>query len=167
MTSNMELVPYADEDYALTVELETDPEVMRELGGALPLDAMPDVHRKRLATNRRGDWWLKIVPEPAGPAAGTIGIWPGTWRGENLHETGWMILPRFQGRGIARAALALLLEKAAGEPRFESVHAFPGVTNAASNALCRGAGFELVEGDTAVEYAGRTLRCNHWMIELR
>jgi RimJ/RimL family protein N-acetyltransferase len=163
----VELIPYTEDDYELTVALETDPAVMAELGGPLPLEAMPDVHRKRLSTNRRGDWWLKIVPEVGGPPAGALGIWPSSWRKADIHETGWMVLPGWQGRGIASTALAMLLEMARVEPRFETVHAFPGATNAASNALCRSAGFELVEGDAAVPYAGRELRCNHWAIDLR
>jgi RimJ/RimL family protein N-acetyltransferase len=164
---SVELIPYTDGDYQLTVELETDPRVMAELGGPLPLEAMPDVHRKRLSTNRRGDWWLKIVPEAGGPPAGALGIWASSWMREDIHETGWMVLPGWQRRGIASAALALLLDLAREEPRFETVHAFPGVANAASNSLCRTAGFEPIEEDAGVEYAGRTLRCNHWAIDLR
>ncbi len=77
-----------------------------------------------------------------------------------------MILPRFQGQGYARRALAELLTAARDGPGLDSVHAFPGVTNLPSNSLCRAAGFELIEGDVAVEYAGRELRCNHWAVEL-
>jgi hypothetical protein len=40
------------------------------------------------------------------------------------------------------------------------------LTNAPSNALCRKAGFAL-RGETDVVYAGRTLHCNHWALDLR
>jgi RimJ/RimL family protein N-acetyltransferase len=76
-----------------------------------------------------------------------------------------MVLPEHQGRGIASAALGLLIERARAEPRFTSIHAFPPVTNAPSNALCRKAGFTLAEEMDFV-YAGRTLRCNHWALGL-
>ena len=80
-----------------------------------------------------------------------------------LHETGWMVLPEYQGRGVATAALALLIDRVRAEPRFDSMHAFPPVTNTPSNALCRKFGFALV-GESDFEYAGRTLRCNHWSL---
>jgi hypothetical protein len=48
--------------------------------------------------------------------------------------------------------------------RWGAVHAFPGVTNAASNALCRNHGFSLVGEDT-FDYRGRRLRYNHWIRE--
>jgi hypothetical protein len=69
--ADMELAAYEDADFALTGTLETDPVVMRELGGPTDPSRLPEVHRRRL-----GDaWWFKIVPEPSGPPAGTIGIW--------------------------------------------------------------------------------------------
>ena len=103
--AKMELAAYEDADFALTETLETDPVVMRELGGPTDPSRLPEVHRRRL-----GDpWWFKIVPEPSGPPAGTIGIWEKELDGETIHETGWMVLPAFQGRGVATAALALLI----------------------------------------------------------
>jgi RimJ/RimL family protein N-acetyltransferase len=162
----VELVPYADADehFALIEELETDPEVMRELGGAMPAEEMPRIHRRRVATVAAGDWYFVIVEEPGGPAIGTIGVWEKELDGATVHETGWMVLPAHQGRGIASAALAVLIERARADERYPSIHAFPPVTNAPSNALCRKFGFELVAERDFV-YAGRTLRCNHWALD--
>jgi RimJ/RimL family protein N-acetyltransferase len=159
----MELIPYGEGDLALTEALECDPEVMRELGGPLDRAAVVDVHSRRAQEN---DWWFKIVPEVGGPPAGTIGIWDSEWHGAPIHEVGWMVLPAFQGRGIATHALELLIQRARSEPRFDRIHAFPGLSNAPSNALCRKFGFELTgEGD--VQFRDRTLRCNHWELDMR
>ncbi|HTE61663.1 MAG TPA: GNAT family protein, partial [Solirubrobacteraceae bacterium] len=146
----MELRAYTDADLALTEALETDPQVMRHLGGPIELEKLPEIHRRRLAD----PWWFTIVAEPGGPAVGTIGAWETRHGGAVLHETGWMVLPAHQGRGIASAALMLLIERVQAEPRFPSIHAFPPVTNAPSNALCRKAGFTLL-GQVDFVYSGR------------
>jgi RimJ/RimL family protein N-acetyltransferase len=156
----VELQAYTDADLALTEALETDPEVMRELGGPIEREKLPGIHRRRLAD----PWWFKIVAQPGGPAVGTIGVWETRHDGDVLHETGWMVLPAYQGRGIASTALALLIERVKAEPRFPSIHAFPPVTNAPSNALCRKAGFILL-GEVDFVYSGRTLHCNHWALD--
>jgi RimJ/RimL family protein N-acetyltransferase len=153
----VELQAYGDADLPLTQALEGDPAVMRHLGGPSTPAEIEDAHRRRVAD----PWWFKIVPDPGGPAAGTIGLWETRHGDETVHETGWMVLPAFQGRGIASAALALLLERAAAEPRFTSIHAFPGVENAPSNALCRRFGFTLL-GEEEFTYRGSRLRCHHW-----
>jgi RimJ/RimL family protein N-acetyltransferase len=75
-----------------------------------------------------------------------------------------MVLPAHQGRGVASGALALLIERVEAEPRFDRIHAFPPVTNAPSNALCRKFGFTLL-GPHEFVYAGRTLHCNHWALD--
>jgi RimJ/RimL family protein N-acetyltransferase len=153
----MQLHPYRDDDIWLTEALETDAGVMRELGGPVDRERIPEIHRRRL-----GDpWWLTIVPAPGQRAVGTIGVWETRHDGETLHETGWMVLPAHQGRGIAGAALRLLIERIEADGTIPSIHAFPPVTNAPSNALCRKAGFALL-GETDFVYAGRDLRCNHW-----
>lgn len=152
----MQLQTYTDDDLWLSEALETDPEVMRELGGPIERDRLPDVHRRRVSD----PWWFKIVA-PTGAAVGTIGVWRTRHGGVDLHETGWMVLPAHQGRGVASQALALLIERVRARPQIASIHAFPPVTNAPSNALCRRFGFELLGVGTFV-YAGRTLHCNHW-----
>jgi RimJ/RimL family protein N-acetyltransferase len=156
----VELQAYTDGDFWLTEALETDPEVMRELGGPIERDKLPEIHRRRI-----GDpWWFKIVAEQGGPTLGTIGVWETRHGDEDVHETGWMVLPAHQGRGIASAALTLLIERVKTEPRFPSIHAFPPVMNAPSNALCRKFGFVLL-GQADFVYSGRTLHCNHWSLK--
>jgi RimJ/RimL family protein N-acetyltransferase len=150
---------------ALTEEIECDPEMMRELGGPLDKANVPELHRKRLTGIANGDWWFKIVPDPSGPVAGTIGIWETGPSGSEIHEIGWMVLPAFQGRGIATRALDLILSRARSEPRFTRVHAFPAVSNAPSNALCRKFGFSKLE-ERDFEFRGSRLRCNHWELDV-
>jgi RimJ/RimL family protein N-acetyltransferase len=161
----VELIPYSDEHRPLSEELETDPEVMRELGGPISAERFADVHRRRVAGVAAGDlWYYAIAPEPGGPTVGTIGIWEKELDGSMLHETGWMVLPAYQGRGIASEALGMLIERARADDRYPSMHAFPPVTNDPSNALCEKFGFELVAERDFV-YAGRTLHCNHWALD--
>jgi RimJ/RimL family protein N-acetyltransferase len=158
----VELVPYGDGDFALTQALECDPEVMRDLGGVVDPADLVDVHRRRA---HEEDWYFKIAPEEGGPPAGTIGIWDSEWEGAPIHEVGWMVLPAFQGRGIATRALELLIQRARAEPRFEHIHAFPSTQNAPSNALCRRFGFVLT-GVEDFEFRKSTLHCNHWELDL-
>jgi RimJ/RimL family protein N-acetyltransferase len=150
---------------ALTEAMETDPVVMHELGGAVPREEIPTLHRRRLDTVASDPWWFVIVADDD-ESAGEIGIWETEHDGCVVHETGWMLLAAFHGRGLASAALAQLLDRARDEPRFEQLHAWPGVSNAASNALCRKFGFALL-GEEDGGYRGARLRVNHWVLDLR
>ena len=139
--------------------------VMSELGGPVPREDIPALHRRRLDAVASDPWWLVIVTEDDEPA-GAIGIWEAEYDGSAIHETGWMLLAAFHGRGLATAALGQLLDRARDEPRYEQLHAFPGVSNAASNALCRKFGFELL-GQKDGSYRDAPLRLNHWVLTLR
>jgi RimJ/RimL family protein N-acetyltransferase len=161
----VELRPYSDGDLALSEALECDPEMMRELGGPVDPADIPRVHRMRVETVANGGWYFVIVPEPSGPPAGTIGIWESEIIDSPIHEIGWMVLPAFQGRGIASEALRTILARARSDPRFTRIHAFPGVTNAPSNALCRRAGFVHTE-ECDVRFRDRPLRVNHWELDV-
>ena len=44
---------------------------------------------------------FKIVDEASGDGVGSVGYWEKDWRDEHVYETGWSVLPEFQGRGIA------------------------------------------------------------------
>jgi RimJ/RimL family protein N-acetyltransferase len=144
--------------------MQTDPAVMAELGGPVPREEIPALHRRRLDSVATDPWWFVIVTD-VGESAGEIGIWETEHGGTMVHETGWMLAPPFQGRGLASAALAMLLDRARAEPRFARLHAWPGVTNPASNALCRKFGFELL-GEEDGGYRDAALRVNHWVLAL-
>jgi len=84
-----------------------------------------------------------------------------------VYETGWFVLPAFQGRGIATAATALVVDQVRAEQRHRFLHAFPSVENAASNAVCRKLGFTLLEEAIAFEFPpGNVLRCNDWRLDV-
>jgi RimJ/RimL family protein N-acetyltransferase len=156
------------DDLPLYERLATDPVTMAELGGPLPQEGLSDKLRGIVEDVEAGRvWYCTIVPDgqPA-VAAGTVCIWSHDSEGEPTNEIGWMVLPSFQGRGLATEAVRALLDRARAEGRWDVIHAFPGITNGASNAICRKTGFSLV-GERDIEYAGRTLRCNHWQLDLR
>ena len=51
-----------------------------------------------------------------------------------------MVLPEFQGRGLGKQAVRMLLELARDDGRWGLVHAFPATTNGPSNGICRSLG---------------------------
>jgi RimJ/RimL family protein N-acetyltransferase len=163
----IELRDITMDDLELYRTMLLDPGMMSELGGPLPAEGLEDKLRSIVADVRAGSvWYFTIVPDPdSRTAAGTICVWSHTWRGESINEIGWMVLSSFQGRGLAGQAVRSVLDRARSEGRWDVIHAFPGTTNVPSNAICRRAGFSLVE-QCDFEYAGRTLRCNHWVVDL-
>jgi len=160
----MRLRLYGDEDLWLTEALETDPEVMAHLGGAMPREQIPAIHERRAKGTAEEGGFYVIIPDEESGAVGTVGIWTTQWDGETVHETGWMLLPAFQGRGIASRALAMVLDEAKAEGTVDAVHAWPSASNPGSNALCRKFGFELL-GECDVAYAG-PIHANHWRLDM-
>ncbi|OWP55972.1 MAG: hypothetical protein B2I17_08295 [Thermoplasmatales archaeon B_DKE] len=63
------------------------------------------------------------------------GNWETEWKGENGWETGWFVIPEFQGKGIATAAVRILIGQLARLNR-DPIFAYPSVNNEASNAMC-------------------------------
>jgi RimJ/RimL family protein N-acetyltransferase len=150
------------------VRMRCDPAMMADLGGPLARDGMEAKVETDVRRTRADEYWVSmIVPDAAAPevVAGTVALWShGEGGRPELSEIGWMVLPEFQGHGYAKSAVRALLERARDDGRWGVVHAFPGVTNAASNALCRSVGFTLV-GERNVTFAGRVLRTHHWEIQ--
>jgi RimJ/RimL family protein N-acetyltransferase len=164
----MELRTITGDDLPLYVRLQCDPVMMAELGGPHPVEDMPHIFQNTLSfvTSGRG-WIFKIIPDAnSDEAAGIVCIWESAFNDQAINEIGWMVLPGFQGRGLATKAVRAILDKARAEGRWEVVHAFPGLTNAPSNAICQKTGFSLIKA-CDIDYAGRHLRCNHWQIDLR
>jgi RimJ/RimL family protein N-acetyltransferase len=146
--------------------LSSDPQLMAELGGPRPREAIERTHAKSLALAAEGRCWpLKIIPDEGSSPAGGVDVFESSHEDEAIYEIGWMILPEFQDRGIASQAVREVLERARVERMFGQIHAFPAVTNGPSNKVCEKNGFTNL-GECEVEFAGRGLRCNHWRIDL-
>jgi RimJ/RimL family protein N-acetyltransferase len=166
--TGVHLEPWGGDDLPLLRRTLGDPEMTKHLGG--PESEAKLVERQqrfeRLAESGAGRMF-KIVEEATGEAVGSVGYWHRDWHGDEVYEIGWMVLPAFQGRGIAAAATEQAIARARDEGGRSRIHAFPGVENGPSNAICRKLGFELVE-EIEFEYPpGTTMRCNDWRLDLR
>jgi RimJ/RimL family protein N-acetyltransferase len=156
------LVPWSEGDFALLVA-NNSPEMTAHLGGPETDEQLVSRHRRYLALEERGRMFRIAL---GGEAVGSIGYWETTWQGEPAWETGWGVLPAFQGRGIAAAAARLVVAEAGAAGRHRYLHAFPSREHAASNGVCRKAGFTL-QGESDFEYPkGNWMRCNNWRVDL-
>jgi RimJ/RimL family protein N-acetyltransferase len=158
--------PWSATDLPLLQKLMGDPAMTEHIGGPESPEKIADRQLRYESATGTGDRMFKIVDDATGESVGSVGYWPRDWRGEQVYEVGWSVLPEFQGRGIAGDATeqALAHARAAAACRF--VHAFPAVDNAPSNAICRRLGFTLLE-QTEFEYPPRNfMRCNDWRLDL-
>src|SRR5262249_27228656 len=139
--------------------------MMEHLGGAESTEKIAE-RQQRYLNLPEGEAMFKIVTGD-GEAVGSVGYWITEHLDEPVYETGWVRLPAFQGRGVAASSPRQAIERAAAEKRNRWLHAFPSVTNPASNAICRKLGFELVEEGTEFEYPkGHLLVVNNWRLDL-
>jgi RimJ/RimL family protein N-acetyltransferase len=157
------LEPWGTGDLPLLRKLLGDPAMTEHLGG-------PESEAKLAERQARYEVpdskQFKIVVDDGGEGVGWVGYWERDWDGEPVYETGWSVLPAFQGRGIGAAATALVIERARAERARRSLFAYPSVDNAPSNAICRKLGFTLL-GASEYEYPkGNFMRCNNWRLEL-
>jgi RimJ/RimL family protein N-acetyltransferase len=153
--------PWTDADLPL-LRAQNTPEMTRYLGGPESEEKLLDRHRRYV----EGNEMFRVVLLPERVVAGSTGYWEKNWQGEDVYETGWAVLPEFQGRGIAAAAVRAIAAQAAAAGTRRYLHAYPSVDNGPSNAVCRKAGFELL-GEYDFEYPpGHALRCNDWRLDL-
>jgi RimJ/RimL family protein N-acetyltransferase len=151
------------DDLALYERMRCDPVMMAELGGPLPIDGVPGKLRRDVAAVERDEYWVSIVESDEGDPLGSVVLWRHDDHGEMESEIGWMVLPEFQGQGVGKRATAALLLRARADGRWGDIHAYPGVTNAPSNGICRSLGFTLL-GESEVRFEGRPMHVHHWRL---
>lgn len=164
---DVDIRPWSDGDLPLLERLMGDPAMTEHLGGPETPEKIRERHERycRIGDTGTGRMFV-IVVGPGRLAAGSVGYWEKAWRGQHVWETGWSVVPEFQGQGIATRATAALVERARAEGKHQFIHAFPSVDNGPSNAICRKVGFKL-QGEGDFEYPpGNILRCNDWRLDL-
>jgi RimJ/RimL family protein N-acetyltransferase len=161
MRLQVAIEPWTEGDLHILRATNT-PDMTAYLGGPESEQKLLDRHRRYVA----GNDMFRVVLLPGGEVVGSSGYWAKGWQDEQVYEAGWGVLPAYQGRGIASAAVRAVAARAATEGSRRWLHAFPSTDNAASNGVCRKVGFEL-RGECAFEYPpGRTMRCNDWRLDL-
>jgi RimJ/RimL family protein N-acetyltransferase len=166
-TAAVHLEPWGPDDLPLLERLLSDPVMMTHLGGPESPEKIAGRHQRfqRLGDAGPGRMF-KIVDDATGDGVGSVGYWPRVWHDQDVYEMGWLVLPAFQGRGIAAAGTGQAITVARSEQTRRFLHAFPAASNAPSNAICRKVGFELVEACDFEYPPGHVMRCNDWRLDL-
>lgn len=154
---------WGDDDLWLLHRANTA-EMTAHLNGPETDAEVADRHARYLRYVETGEVRMFVIVQDA-QEVGSIGYWNARWRERDAFETGWFVLPEAQGQGLAGRALALLLDdiRRHGDDSRPLV-AFPETDNPASNAVCRGAGFQLVGSMTAT-FRGADLVMNEWVLD--
>jgi RimJ/RimL family protein N-acetyltransferase len=159
----MRIEPWGEGDLPLLEQVVGDPAMMEHLGGPESAEKIAERQERYQQPDSKQ---FKIVDEPSGEAVGWVGYWEREWRGRQVYEIGWAVIPAYQGRGLAAAATARAIELARAERVHRFMHAYPNVENGPSNAICRKLGFTLL-GEHDFEFPpGHPMRCNDWMLDL-
>jgi RimJ/RimL family protein N-acetyltransferase len=162
---DLRLRPWSTGDADLLRAANT-PEMTANLNGPETEDQVDDRHARYLRYEETGEARVFVIEDAEHRRLGSIGCWSTEWRGEPALESGWFVLPEFQGHGIASGALSMVIEVARRQPgRGRYLTAFPSVENPASNGVCRRNGFTLM-GTVDGEFRGAPLRSNEWALDL-
>jgi RimJ/RimL family protein N-acetyltransferase len=160
------LEPWSDGDFDLLRRINA-PEMTAHLGGPETEEQLFIRHQRYVHAPDDGTGQMfRTVLVPDGVVVGSIGYWERTWQDETVFETGWSVLPEYQGRRIGAASAKAVVGFAAATRRNRHIHAFPSVGHPASNSVCERAGFTFV-GECDFEYPpGNPIRCNDWRYDL-
>jgi RimJ/RimL family protein N-acetyltransferase len=167
---DIHLQPCSESALGLLRQINT-PQMLHHLGGPEPEEKLLARHRRYLVMPETGLGCMFAVLL-GDDMVGNIAYHQRDWQGEQIFETGWTVLPRYQGRGVATAAgnaLIALVAEAARQPNApRHLHAFPSVENPPSNALCNRLGFTRL-GACDFEYpagSGNLMHSNNWRLDL-
>ncbi|MCI3270013.1 GNAT family N-acetyltransferase [Streptomyces cylindrosporus] len=157
------LVAWSEGDFWL-LRRNNSPEMTEHLGGPESEEKLAARHRRYQEVEPGRMYRIELAE--SGESVGSIGFWEKEWRDATVWETGWGVLPEFQGRGLAAAAAREVVRAAREAGLHQYLHAFPGVDHPASNAVCRKAGFTLL-GPVEFEYPkGHWMTSNDWRVDL-
>jgi RimJ/RimL family protein N-acetyltransferase len=160
----IQLRPWTEDDMSLLAALNSL-EMTEHLGGPESQEQL-DKRLLRYVAAQSHEVGMFVVMVDGVPA-GSVGFWEREWRGGRVYETGWSVLPEFQGHGVASRATSLAIGIARATGRNDAIHAFPAVDNGPSNAICRKLRFELL-GECEFEYPkGHWALSNDWQLSLR
>ena len=99
--------PYAEGDMWVLDRTLGDPSQMVHLNGPESTEKLQKRHKKYVAMSAdpHAGCMYTITMGSENAPVGNVGYWETEWDGQKGWETGWFVLPEFQGKGIATAAM--------------------------------------------------------------
>jgi RimJ/RimL family protein N-acetyltransferase len=162
--ARLSLLPWDDTGIALLRACNT-PDQKLHLGGPETEEKLVERQSRYLTYHRPGEVeMLRITAD--GEVAGSVGYWEISRDGGMAYETGWAILPDYQGRGLGASATRSLMEHLKPIAVYRYVFAFPTPGNPGSNGICRSVGFELMGIEEAEYPKGVWSPHNVWRLDL-
>ena len=166
-TVAVEIRPWSAEDLEMLGRIFSDQNMMEFLGQVETPEQIQQRHQRYLSGGNGMLHMFAILVGPEKHIAGLVGFWEHESNGDLMYETGWCVLPEFQGQGIATRAAELTVDLARQEHRFRYLHAYAAVANEASNAVCRKSGFTLQgQLDITDSPPAPPMRYNDWVLDL-
>jgi RimJ/RimL family protein N-acetyltransferase len=168
VTGKVSIRPYGEGDLWVLERTLGDPSQMVHLNGPESPEKIQERDRRFLGMSADPSAGCTFTIMVGSDAAGNVGYWETDWEGQKVWETGWFVLPEFQGRGVATEAARLLIEVVSKLRRHRFLIATPSVTNLPSNAIPRKLGFALA-GKVDTMYppgSGKAISCNVWRLAL-
>src|SRR3954453_16850123 len=96
------------------LRMRCDPFMMAELGGPQSHERVVHQLKRDVETVQDDSAWIKMILPPDGvQVAGTVTL----YFHEGMSEIGWMVLPEFQGKGLAGEAVRAVLDLARTDGR--------------------------------------------------
>ncbi len=163
MNAAVTLAPWGPADLPL-LERANTPEMTAHLGGPETPAQLEERQERYLRLVGAGEAAMYRI-EVDGTPVGGIGYWQVEHDGTPAWETGWHVFPEWQRRGIAGAALRLIIRLVAARGERTLLVAYPGIANPGSNALCRTAGFTH-RGSGSMPWRGGDLAFNIWVLDM-
>lgn len=166
-TTPLTLRPYGPDDFALLQATLGVAEMTQFLGGPENEEKLRSRHQRYLDLPGKGpDRMFVILAGAQHEPAGTIGHWHHERDGEINWETGWAVLPAWQGHGLASSATREIIARLRAEGSRNYLYAYPTTENLASNAVCRKVGFVLLGSEQGEYPVGNPVTFNIWRYDL-
>src|SRR5258705_11016542 len=96
---SVRLTPWSESDMPLLHRISA-PERTEPVGGPEPTEQVEARNGRYAALDDPAVSQMYVIYLGDAPV-GSIGYWEREWQDQQVYETGWSVLPEYQGRGIA------------------------------------------------------------------
>src|SRR5215813_13928221 len=121
---SIHLRQWSEGDLPLLHQLLGDSAMTEHLGGPETAEQIVLRHGRYLALTDPTEGQMFVILADGEPV-GSIGYWEKEEQAQTVYETGWSVVPAYQGRGIATRAIAAMLGLLRPHAKYRYLYAYP------------------------------------------